>query len=65
MTTKKTREQKEPKEPTIDSMTLRDLASLFVLSGLLGHSRAVNTGAAWTVSKADEIADEWVKRRTT
>jgi hypothetical protein len=61
MTAKKT---KEPREPTLDSMTLKDLASLFVLSGLLGHSRAVNTDAAWAVTKADEIADEWVKRRT-
>lgn len=61
MSTKKT---KEPKEPTLDTMTLRDMVSLFVLSGLLGNSRAVNTGAAWTVAKADEIADEWMKRRT-
>lgn len=60
MTAKKT---KEPKEPTLDTMTLRDMASLFVLSGLLGHSRAVNSGADWTVTKADEIADEWVRRR--
>ena len=62
MTAKKT---KEPREPTLDSMTLKDLASLFVLSGLLGHSRAVNTDAAWAVTKADEIADEWVKRRVS
>lgn len=61
MSTKKTKEQKEP---TLDTMTLRDLVSLFVLSGLLNNSRAVNTGAAWTVTKADEIADEWMKRRT-
>lgn len=61
MTTKKTN---PPKEPSLDTMTLRDLASLFALSGLTANGKAVNTGAAWTVEKADEIADEWVKRRT-
>jgi polysaccharide pyruvyl transferase WcaK-like protein len=62
---KKKDEIEKAKAPGLDTMTLRDLASLFVLSGLLGHSRAVNTDAAWAVNKADEIADEWVKRRTT
>jgi hypothetical protein len=54
---------KKNEEPTLDQLTMRDLASLFVLSGLLSHSKAVNTDAPWVVTKADEIADEWVNRR--
>lgn len=60
---KKPKAEQQPQAPSLDQMTLRDLASLFALSGLLSQTRALNADPTWTVMKADEFADAWVQRR--
>ena len=61
---KKPKIEQPPVAPSLDQMTLKDLASLFALSGLLSHTRALNADPAWTAEKADQFAEAWVKRRT-
>lgn len=61
---KKAKIEQPPQAPSLDQMTMKDMASLFALSGLLSQARALNADPAWTAMKADEFADAWVQRRT-
>lgn len=58
------KKKEEAKPPSLDELTVKDLASLFILSGLLTHTKAMTTDHVFWVKKANEIADTWVKERT-
>lgn len=59
------KKKEAPQPPSLDSMTLRDLASLFAMNGLL--SCYVNQPGPPNMDRliefADEAADVWVARR--
>lgn len=57
------KKKEEPRPPSLDELTVKDLASLFCLSGLLASPRWFNAEPVLTVKKANELADAWVKER--
>jgi len=61
MSTKK----RAPQAPSLDSMTLRDLASLFAMNGLLSCCVNQPGPPKWdkVAECADAAADAWVARR--
>lgn len=55
--------KKEEPTPSLDDLTVKDLASLFCLSGLLTSPRWFNAEPQVAAKKATEFADAWVKER--
>lgn len=54
----------KPVQPSLDTMTLRDLASLFALVGLLsGRSEQHLIDLKLVAETADDCADAWIERR--